>query len=136
VVLDFFNQSPGGNSVFNSIKVDVPADVKYSVINMVTKNSGSCPAPAQTTITPSSGPGGTFQLNNITGARPTGHFCLYLAATSISSACAPSLWTGYANTGNSFNGVPFFDSNVQTQAFSQTQTIDGCDGTLPADNRW
>jgi hypothetical protein len=131
VVLDFFNQSPGGNSVFNSIKVTVPPDVKYSIINTVTKNGGSCPAPAHTTSTPSSGPGGAFQLNSINGAKPNGHFCVYLAATSISNACAPSVWKGEANTGSSITGgVPFFDTNIQTQPYSLTQTVDGCEGTL------
>ena len=130
VLLDFFNATPSGNSVINSVKVTVPGDVKYSFAQpSITKNNGSCPAPSHTTSSPTAT--GPFQLNNITGAKPGGHFCVYLAASTNSTTCTASTWTGYANTGNSFNGTLFIDPNtLDPSGASKTQTIDGCDGTL------
>src|SRR5262249_34240824 len=130
VLLDFFNATPNGNSVPNSVKVVIPGDVKYSAAQpSVTKNS--CPAPAHTTSSPTAGPGGQLSINNINGPKPGQHFCVYLAVSTTSNVCAASLWTGYANTGNSFNGTLFIDPNTQDPSgASNTQTIDGCDGTL------
>ncbi len=137
LLLDFANQSPNGaNSVMKSIQVSVPTDVSWKIIQTNSVNTTpsqttvSCPtAPTYTGAAPTST--GAISLNNLTGVKPSGHFCLYLAVTSNLSACTPEIWTGYASTGNSLSGgTPFDDNTTQTQPYSTATTIDGCTGVL------
>jgi hypothetical protein len=136
LLLDFANQSPtGANSVMKAILVNetqpVPADVKWAVIQATTVNGGgACPAPPTNPPVPTGAPGATIQINNITGVKPAGHFCLYLAVTTNLTSCTAATWTGQANTGNSFNGTAFADFNNQTNLFATASTSNGCTGVL------
>ena len=139
LLLDFNNLTPNQfNSVFKSVQVDIPVDITYKVIQATTVNNGVCgppptnPAPPTTTSTP-------LTLNNLTGVKPSGHFCLYLAVkTSLTTCTGPVQWKGYANTGATITGgQPFFDP--QNNPFATTSTTDGCTGVLgcgttPGDN--
>jgi hypothetical protein len=154
VLLDYANQSPNGaNSVMKSVAVDIPSDISYKVLSSSTsvntspsKPTVSCPAPPTFSTPPTglTGPGGTLNINNITGVKPQGHYCLYLAVTTSLQSCTLETWKGYANTGNSIaGGTPFLDFNVdspnQDQPYSLATTSDGCTGILgcgstPGDN--
>jgi len=153
LLLEYQNQSPNGaNSVIKSIKAWIPTDVKWAFaasksLNVSSQNpSVSCDAPpasyannAPATL----GLGGdptsnspSYTQNSITGVKPTGKFCLYLAVTSNGDAsCQATQWGFEANTGNSFTGgVNFADYNLnllgQTQLYTLTNTQDGCTGIL------
>jgi len=134
LLLDFANQSPNGaNSVMKTIQVLVPTDVSWKIIQTNSVNTTpnqttvSCPtAPTYTGAAPTST--GTISLSNLTGVKPSGHFCLYLAVTSNLNACTPEIWQGSASTGS--GGQAFFDFTTQTQPYSNATTIDGCTGIL------
>jgi len=149
LLLEYQNQSPNGaNSVIKSIKAWIPTDVKWTFAASKSLNTSSqipsvsCDAPpaSYASNAPATlGLGGdptsnsaSYTQNSITGVKPQGKFCLYLAVTSIGSvSCQATQWGFEANTGNSFTGgVNFFDFNIQTQPYTLTNTQDGCTGVL------
>jgi hypothetical protein len=152
LLLDFANKEPNGaNSVMKYVDAFIPTDVKYLLIQnqTTTVNVGSngrpvsCPAPTQTSLDP--GANGTFglginnanpsiTLNNFTGAKPQGHFCMYFAVTTATAVCTLEQWKADANTGNSATGgQPFFDFNNPTQPYSLPISNTGCTGLLGCD---
>jgi hypothetical protein len=156
LLLNYANQSPqGANSVIKSIDAYIPTDVKWAYANSKTVNVTSSSGPVDCTAPPSSyfstvpttfGLGGeastttySYTQNNLTGVKPQGHFCLYLAVKTNSTSCSASNWKVEANTGNSITGgVPFVDYNVfqstgQSQPYTMTSTTDGCTGILGCD---
>jgi len=128
----FTNQTPNGaNSVINAVKVDVPPGVNYTVVGFQTVNgtSSSTAGTSSPPIGQSTNGGTTISVTNITGAKPKGTFTLTLSVTSTVSACTQVQWTGYANTGNTFNGSLFTDPNTNT-LYSKASTYIGCTGVL------
>ena len=141
VLVDYFNRSPKtAASVINSVTATVPSDLTYKFAGAVTVNGGNAKCPASPPFAIPAGPDSSwtaasttplFQLGGLTGAKPTGHVCVYLGVVTSLPACQLVTWQGTANTGtNPGGGQPFMDYNNPLNAFAQANTDDGCDGTL------
>jgi hypothetical protein len=143
LLLEYENKEPNGaNSVIKSIAAHVPALVKYAVagsnsLNVNNQNPDvSCSPPPSSffNVAPTTNGPVVYTQNNITGVKPQGSFCLYLAVTTTSTSCSAVPWKAEANTGNSITGgQPFFDFNVPGQPFSLASTTLGCTGVLGCD---
>jgi len=139
VLVDFANRTPLGttNSVINQVQVTfpLPGDLGLLYNNMTalskTVNNGSCPAaPAPSPNDPAPSHNTSINLNNITGVKIGGHYCLYLEVQSGDSTCTTTTWQTYAGTGGG-NGTPFLDYTTRDPSgVSIGLTADGCDGTL------
>jgi hypothetical protein len=129
VTVTLVNQSPkSGNSIINSLKMQVPAGVAFTVSSITTVNGGTSSAGGA--AFPTAGNGGTtISVNGITGVKPSGKLVVtLLVSVPPTATCSAGAWVGAAWAGNSFNGDPFApypnaDSNV---AAAQV----GCDGIL------
>jgi hypothetical protein len=149
VLVDWFNKEPtGANSVMKYVDVFIPTDVQYIVIqsttvNLIGSKPVSCPAPTQTSANP--GANGTFglgtdapspsiTLNNFTGVKPQGHFCLYLAVTTATAVCTVEQWKADANTGNSATGGQVFSDFNTGTPYSLAPSNTGCTGVLGCDS--
>jgi hypothetical protein len=119
VTVTFRNDSPGGNSIINSIKLAVPLGVTYTVTSV---SSG--------TASPSAGNGGdTISINGISGVRPGKTFVVSLTVSvPANSTCSAVAWVGSAWTGNSFGGDAFAPSSANANVANVGV---GCDGILP-----
>lgn len=129
VTVTFTNRSPKvGNSYINTVKLQVPVGVSFTVASVQSTNGNTTSSAG--TASPASGSGGTtISISNITGVRPGGTLAVNLLITVTASSCSASAWTGFAWTGNSFNGDSFtpYPNGDSTVA----ATYLGCDGILP-----
>jgi hypothetical protein len=140
VLLDTFNRTPNEfNSVFKSVRDTLGATVVWSIItdktvNGPTSSCGTTPPALPPSINWSSGP---ITRNGLQGVKPSGHYCLWVAAydTAPGSVCALETWSGQANTGTNFGGgTAFTDFLNPGSEFSFAFTGSGaCTGVLGCD---